>query len=73
MKNLLFSSVLVATLASSAFAGFAGYYVDSYGKIRYQLDIHTAISNNKNANTNPQTNHQSIYSNAFCARIGCIR
>ena len=72
MKKLLFSSVLVATLASSAFAGFAGY-VDSYRKIRYQLDIHTAISNNKNANTNPQTNHQSIYSNAFCARIGCIR
>lgn len=70
MKKLLFSSVLVATLASSA---FAGYYVDRYGKIRYQLDIHTAISNNKNANTNPQTNHQSIYSNAFCAWIGCIR
>ncbi|MCR8679641.1 MULTISPECIES: hypothetical protein [Campylobacter] len=70
MKKLLFSSVLVATLASSA---FAGYYIDRYGNIRYQLDIHTAISNNKNANTNPQTDHQSIYSNAFCARIGCIR
>lgn len=68
MKKLLFSSVLVATLASSA---FAGYYVDRYGNIRYQLDIHTAISNNKNANTNPQTNHQSIYSNAFCAWIDC--
>lgn len=70
MKKLLFSSVLVATLASSA---FAGYYIDRHGNIRYQLDIHTAISNNKNANTNPQTDHQSIYSNAFCARIGCIR
>ncbi|ARR01305.1 hypothetical protein [Campylobacter porcelli] len=69
MKKLLFSSVLVATLASSA---FAGYYIDRYGNIRYQLDIHTAISNNKNANTNPQTDHQSIYSNAFCARIGCL-
>ena len=68
MKKLLFSSVLVATLASSA---FAGYYIDRYGNIRYQLDIHTAISNNKNANTNPQTNHQSIYSNAFCAWIDC--
>ncbi|WP_458396198.1 hypothetical protein [Campylobacter sp.] len=70
MKKLLFSSVLVATLASSA---FAGYYVDRYGNIRYQLDIHTASSNNQNANTNPQTNHQNIYSNAFCAWIGCIR
>ena len=73
MKKLLFSSVLVATLASSAFAGFAGYYVDRYGKIRYQLDIHTAISNNKNANTTPQTTHQSLYSTAFCARLGRIR
>ena len=69
MKKLFFSSVLVATLASSA---FAGYYIDRYGNIRYQLDIHTASSNNQNANTNPQTNHQSIYSNAFCAWIGCL-
>lgn len=68
MKKLLFSYFLVASLASSV---FGGYYIDKYGNLRYQIDISSASLNNQNANAKPQTNHQSIYSNAFCAWIGC--
>lgn len=61
MKKLLFSSLLVASLASFAFGGAYGFPGNG------GIVIKPANGNNTNtSSTLNYSNHQDIYINAFC-------
>ncbi len=65
MKKLLFSSVLVATLASSVFGAFPGS-----GGIVIKSPSYLAKKEQEKL-TQPVKTHQETYIEAFCKWYGC--
>lgn len=65
MKKFIFSSVLVASLASFAFGSFPGN-----GKIIIKSPSYLAQKELEKQNQPPKT-HRQIYREAFCRWYGC--